>query len=210
MKPPPNGFTLIEVLISLAIFAMILILISGGVRFGLRTWETGTDRLDSMSQVGTVQHLLRRELAVAALPRRERRNQLEREPAMFLGTNTSIRFVGTLPIHEQTGRYYTLNVETYPSGDHQALVLSWRPFGSDRTSVTEEGQAEATVLLDRVGTVEFAFFGGSDGGRPPGWLSEWIDPRTLPQLVRMRVSFPPGDERRWPDLIVAPRLSFRQ
>lgn len=210
MKPPPNGFTLIEVLISLAIFALISVLIFGGFRFGVRTWDTGTDRLDAMSQVGTVQDLLRRELAAAALPRRERRNQLEREPAMFLGANTSIRFVGTLPIHEQTGGYYILDVGTYPSGDQQALVLTWWPFDSDRASIAEEGQAETTVLLDQVRSVEFAFFGGYDRDRPPGWLSEWIDPRSLPQLVRMRVGFPPGDERRWPDLIVAPRLSFRQ
>jgi general secretion pathway protein J len=209
MKQLPNGFTLVELLVSLAIFALISILIFGGFRFGLRTWENGTDRIDRMSQIGMVQDLLRRELAVATLPRRERRDGRERESAIFVGAQASIRFVGMLPIHNNGSQYYTIDVRTYPSREHRALFLSWQSYGPDTAGVVEGRQGETDLLLDQVAGVEFSYFGQFDRNRPAGWVSEWVDPRNLPQLVRVRVIFPPEDLRSWPDLIVAPRLSFR-
>jgi hypothetical protein len=41
---------------------------------------------------------------------------------------------------------------------------------------------------------------------PPDCLDNWDGLLGLAQLIRVRVSFAPGDRRRWPDLVVAPRL----
>jgi general secretion pathway protein J len=54
-----------------------------------------------------------------------------------------------------------------------------------------------TVLLDHLADAQFAYWNGS------AWLSRW-NGKELPRLVRIRLAFPPGDARHWPDIIAAP------
>jgi general secretion pathway protein J len=207
-----NGFTLLELLVSLSIFAMISVLLFGGFRFGLRVWESGNDRIEQSSQIELVQNLLRRQLAVATLPRTERRRDvIERAPPLFTGKQDSVRFVASLPIRAELGSYYQLRLETQETDRRGvALVLNWSPFSGKVRRGEEPDGNETDLLLDNVAGVEFAYFGVYDRERPADWVSEWSNALTLPQLVRMRVTFPPGDLRRWPDLVVAPKLSRRR
>ena len=46
-----------------------------------------------------------------------------------------------------------------------------------------------------------------NGDIEPFWHETWIDRPAPPALVRIRVKFPAGDRRVWPELIVAPRIS---
>mgnify|MGYP006214980911 CR=1 FL=1 len=39
------------------------------------------------------------------------------------------------------------------------------------------------------------------------WLDSWRGKQPLPKLVRLRIGFPAGDARRWPELIVSPRIT---
>ena len=212
MTRSANGFTLIELLVSLSIFAMISVLLFGGFRFGLRVWESGNDRIEQSSQIELVQNLLRRQLAVATLPRTERRRDvIERAPPLFSGNQSSVRFVGSLPIRAELGSYYELSLGMQETDQRAAaLVLNWRPFRDQVQRGVEPDSGETDLLLDHVAGVEFAYFGVYDRERPADWVSEWNNPLALPQLVRMRVTFPPGDLRRWPDLVVAPKLSRRR
>jgi general secretion pathway protein J len=90
-------------------------------------------------------------------------------------------------------------------------MLTWKPFRADtpRGAQDEAGEqaGETDLLLDDVAGVEFSYFGVYDRSRPADWVAEWADPRSLPQLVRVRVTFPRGDPRRWPDLVIAPRFA---
>ena len=53
------GFTLIELLISLTLLGLLLVLLFGGLRFGIRAWEHGTTTVEAIDTVRAVQDLLR-------------------------------------------------------------------------------------------------------------------------------------------------------
>jgi len=53
-----KGFTLIEVLISLTILAMIMGVIMGGFRLGIQSWETGEKRLEEQQRMRCVFDIL--------------------------------------------------------------------------------------------------------------------------------------------------------
>ena len=57
-----------------------------------------------------------------------------------------------------------------------------------------------TELLRGVQGVEASYW---PHGTTPRWLPSW-NQAALPALVRLRIVFPPGDRRRWPDMVVAP------
>ena len=44
-------------------------------------------------------------------------------------------------------------------------------------------------------------------GGAPDWQSDWSGRRALPDLIRIRIGFPAGSNRYWPDLVVAPRIT---
>ena len=62
-------------------------------------------------------------------------------------------------------------------------------------------------LIANVESVELSYFGKRRSDRAPAWHDRWTDEIGLPQLVRVRVRFPSGDTRLWPDLVVAPRIA---
>jgi general secretion pathway protein J len=63
------------------------------------------------------------------------------------------------------------------------------------------------VLVDRLATAEFMYFGTSGQETQPRWREIWQGNPKLPLLVRVRITFPPGDPRRWPEMIIAPAIT---
>ena len=50
MKKIYNGFTLLEVLISITILALILAVIMGAMRLGSKAWETGNRKVEEIQR----------------------------------------------------------------------------------------------------------------------------------------------------------------
>jgi len=66
----------------------------------------------------------------------------------------------------------------------------------------------AQVLLEGVRRFDIAYFGAAAPDNQRVWRSSWEAESTLPEVIRVRVEFEPGDPRRWPDLIVRPRATI--
>jgi len=87
-----DGFTLIEVMISLTIMAMITTVAFSGLSIGLDSWRRGTKKIDELDARATVERLLKRQLAVA-VPLDFRITDEEKPFTLFRGTTNSIDFV---------------------------------------------------------------------------------------------------------------------
>jgi len=61
-----------------------------------------------------------------------------------------------------------------------------------------------TPLLGNIASFSIAYFGAAPPDNQRRWRATWHDRPGLPELVRIRVGFPAGDARVWPDLIVHP------
>jgi len=60
-------------------------------------------------------------------------------------------------------------------------------------------RAEITLQL------EFAYWGAVSPDQTGGWQAQW-EAGAIPELIRLRLFFTKGDQRRFPDLITSPRL----
>ena len=201
------GFTLVELLVALTLFALMSVLMFGGLRFGLRAWESGSERIDEAAQVELAQSLLRRELSQVRLPSLVMPEAEEHETiSTFVGTADAMSFVAPFPSHSGIAGLGVFLLSERPNGHGAALSLSWKVFRPDEFNSETSEADEERVLLEGVAGIEFAYYGRFDANLPPDWLDHWDGNLGLPQLIRMRVSFPAGDRRRWPDLVVAPRL----
>jgi len=199
-----RGFTLVELLVGLSLLSLISLLLFGGFRFGLRAWEVGDDRIAAANEIAMAQHLLRRQLAEAQPVIIGSR--LEGAPTLFNGDGDGVTFVAPLPAHRGVGGFYIFSVATRDAPGGRQLLLRWQRFRADAAAGSDFDPKDESVLVNGIASVAIEYFGLPTEAAPARWLQRWDGALGLPQLLRLRVAFPPGDARRWPEFVVSPRL----
>jgi general secretion pathway protein J len=200
-RAPAAGFTLLEVLIALALLGFILVALAGGVRFGVRAWQAEERRGAGAAELEAVHGLLRRMVATAQpLP------LAGLGPAgaslYFDGRPNEMSFISDLPEAIGGAGPYDLALELTAGG---RLVLRWRPHVRPVPGSSPGPYAE-TELMRGVAALDLRYFVPAINGQPAGWLSEWRQPGTLPALVRVKLRLAEGDRRRAMELVVAPLI----
>jgi general secretion pathway protein J len=176
------GFTLIEMLVTMVLLSLIAVLLFGGLRFGVRAWDGAAAHGAGMEELHVAQQMLRHEIE-AAYPRYDAAHSA----VAFDGDETHMRFLAPAP-------------QALDTQGRVSVALAAEPDGKDEQLALEAGDT-SSALLRHAAAIRFAYF---DGGR---WSDSWQGANALPTLVRIRVSFKPGDGRLWPDLIVAPQIA---
>ncbi len=180
-----GGFTLLEIVVALVVLGILLVTLSRGTQFGLAAF----DRQDRMIAVGG---------RLEAVDRTLRRLIVQLDPgtatdgATVVGARHVLVFRSRLPLGEAgTPADLRLSVD-----DAHHLVLAWLPH----RHVKAVGAAPAPhreTLLDDVDAINLDYWG--DGT----WHDQWKEVAP-PSLIRIRIVFPDGDPRRWPDIVAAP------
>lgn len=195
-----HGFTLLELLVSLTLMAMIAVVLSGGLRFGATVWRAGDAQADRLAEMQAVQGFVRRQLGRAQPLRQSAR--ISRRQIEFSGGPDAIRFIAILPAHLGTPGFHQLEFREARGGGRRRLMLDMRLFQPGDEGGSFTGEPRQRILLDGIESAEFSYFGTTERNVPPSWRSRWDNADRLPSLVRLRVRFPEGDRRVWPELVV--------
>ena len=191
-----GGFTLLEVLAALAVLGLVMAGLAAGSRFGLRAWESQSRLIDARAELDATDRTLRR-LVEGMDPGGPNQDPL------IEGGPDRLAFTAELPAAaaEVTRR---ADVALLVDGAGR-LVLRWTPrLGAVRLGPPPP--AEEAELLRGVARLNLAYWprpGSGPDAPAAGWRDTWAE-RSLPALVRIRLAFPPGDGRRWPDIVAAP------
>lgn len=199
-----SGFSLIEVLLAVALLAMGVTIASAALRGAVASVQRAEGLADQVDQVRSVQQFLRRHLTAAQPlgwnPEDRADDLLVQERYLVQGEPDGLRFVSAMPGYlSQGGPYlHTLRLVSGRSDlrlefDHELLIGGQLIAGDDRAPV---------LLLDGIAAAQFEYFGLDDDGEATGWQTQWPYPSRLPQLVRLDLRFS-QDSRRWPPLLVA-------
>jgi general secretion pathway protein J len=190
-----NGFTLIEILVALAVLGALIAGLGQGISAGLRTWNTATRMTDASDSLDTVDRTLR-----ALVGRMDPGTGLDLP--RLSATAHSLAFVTTLP-----------DMPAMPSNRVEAslgvdarhrLVLRWRPYERIRNEAGRQteptGRFSEIELMPGVAGMDLSYW-----NTETGWASDWHGDG-LPPLVRIRLGFQRPGPRPWPDIVVAPEL----
>jgi general secretion pathway protein J len=195
------GFTLFEMLVTIVLLALLSLLLFGGLRFGVRAWDSSEAHGTGMDELRVVQGLMRREIE-QAYPYYVTTDPAD--PAIdFSGNENAMTFLAPAPQSLLSAGRARVSLAAEPDGSHVALVMRARPELADGNA---GGWSEP--LLRNLAGVRFSYFGADSSGATPIWHARWPSRRTFPELVRVQVAFAKGDGRIWPDMIVAPRIEL--
>jgi len=173
-----SGFTLLELLIATTILGLMLVALTGGVRFAGQAWDTQQRRSNLSGDLDAVQNVLR---------------QLITSGSTFDGNESALRFVSALPLALARGGLY--DVELRASGGR--LLFSWKPHFKGPMLTHAPTEIELTK-----GVTGFAL---SYYIPPHGWQRVAKSDMARPTLVRVNVQL--GEGRTWPPLVVAPMIA---
>jgi general secretion pathway protein J len=196
------GFTLVEMLVAIALLSLLSVALTAGLRLGIDAWARGSTHSDQLSHTLAVQGLLR-DIIGQAYP-----YVLTADPTRryvdFDGTNESIAMLAPAPVAlAVTGRArFTLAIVRH--GGRSDLILTSQP---ELAPADPPSTAPQKTLLAGASAVGFAYFGQLRSETRAEWHERWTEQPALPQLLRVQVRFPDGDSRLWPDLVIAPRIA---
>lgn len=196
-----GGFTLLELLVALTVFGFLLIALNRGVQTGLGIWNDQSRRVNTTWDFDATTRFFR--TVLTQIPTSPAVSINPGSPAVaiaFSGKSDELSFVGDLP--NGFGLDSPADITLLLSG--KRLVVNWRPHRHELAGSSPP--PTVSEVLSGVDRLTFAYWGlPAPTAASPAWLAAWDGP-SLPDLVRIRIGFDRNDPRRWPDLIVAPRL----
>lgn len=200
------GFTLVELLVSLALTAAIASFILGGFHLTRRTWAITHDResIEEIDAAATqLRGLLAKAMPVKTIDEADRTARL-----LFEGRTDSVIFV---TLSEATAfhggpMHVRLSWHDRPSlpGRPAALVLRTAVFRANPSLVFE---SDPVILFRDVVGFSLRYFGAPAQDRPPQWHTEWLGHERMPLAMLVQVDFAAGSGRRRLVLQTALRLA---
>jgi general secretion pathway protein J len=196
-----RGFTLIELLVAMTVLGLISVALLGSLRFGATAWTRSDTAGRSVETIELAESVLRRALA-SAYPSLVALDQTHPH-IEFSGSSDRIEFLAPAPEALGGAGLARITVAVARGAEGTRLTIAAMP-----ELAAESGTPAApSVLADGFAAAEFAYFGAETPDAEPAWHGTWQDRMDLPQLIEVTVSFPSGDPRRWPALLVKPEIA---
>jgi general secretion pathway protein J len=198
-----RGFTLIEMVVAMALLGTMMLLIYAGLSFGMRSWDAAETHGGRIADRRIAENFLRREIA-ETFPMRWKDPLVLR--VAFEGTPGAMRFVSTRAAGITVSGLSLVGLEVEQDSERRTrnLVMSRARADSEAQDFAPLQQGERTVLIEGVDAVGFAYYGAENDFTDPGWVDAWEYQGRIPQLVRLSIRL--DDGTLLPDMVVKVRL----
>jgi general secretion pathway protein J len=177
------GFTLLEILLALALLAFVMLGVWGALAGATRVTRSANALMVQGEQVRTVQQFLRRHVAAAGMHPYVTRDAPRAR--MFHGDATSMRYVATLPAQSGHAGLYLQTLRLVKGNDGEvALWLDYQPYSG---AAAAGGQPVAHRLLANLRGGRFQYLAVPAFDKPPAWRNDWQAVNGLPLAVRIHL-----------------------
>jgi len=199
MTRPQRGFTLIELVVAMALLGTMMLLLYSGLSFSVRSWDAGdvNGRRTADRRIG--ENFLRREISELFPMRWKEPNVVK---FAFEGERDRLRFVSSRPAGIAQGGLSLVSLEVLDEGGgsrKRNLVMRRAMPDEEQKSFAPLDKAEATVMIAGVQGVTFEYFGAENDFTPPQWTDTWKPTQKIPEAIRMRIV---GDDGPLPEMAV--------
>ena len=172
-----GGFTLLELLISFAILAIIAVILGAALKVGIQAVSKGERKMSSAER-------LRASLSIVE-------SQIESETGLtyedngeqkryFRGDNTSLQFSTNYSIWGGSRGYVVVSYTVEPDAEgKQSLKAAESVIGMD--------DQRETTLFTAMDRISFEYFYKGPTDEKGSWVESWTDDLTVPLKVRLHL-----------------------
>lgn len=182
------GFTLLELLISLTIMGLIVVVVFGAFRVGIRAWEKGEKDVETHQRQRIVLNLIKRQLASIFV---HTVGNGDRRPFFLKGDKKSMEFLSNTSIMpgNQSGLVYARYVvRPEDEGEKERLGFYEKNFAlQDKEKMEDLNEEDFLMLISDVHSIGFEYLKGQDGEEILEWEETW-DPdkdKGFPRAVKV-------------------------
>lgn len=198
---PARGFTLLEILVSVSLLALVIVLAYGSIRVALQASRSGEALIERTEEMRTAQGFLRRQFS-QVMPLVYARLEDQGVEKRFEGDQHSITFVAPMPGYLSRGGAHVQSLSLVDG--ERGMQLEFRHAQLNGWDAERGfGDQEPVVLIDGIRDGQFLFRRMDELGELGDWSSEWELPNAVPLMLRLELQFEDDDRREWPDFEVA-------
>lgn len=195
-----DGFTLLEILLALALLAFVMLGVWGAMRGAARVTHSADAVMEQGEAVRTVQQFLRRYVGAAGpQPFVAVDGSAAR---MFEGNATSMEYVAPLPMQSGHAGLYIQTVSLQKDGAGTSLRLDYQPYTDQQAA---NGQPVQHVLLTHLRGGRFQYLAAAAFGKPAAWRDDWRATNGLPLAVRIHLDPAWRTRVGFPDMVIPVR-----
>lgn len=193
-----SGFTLVEVLLAVALVAIIMAMAYGGFRASVRATQSGEAVIEESNRLRVVQQFVRRQLMQARALTIEEFEDGTR--VRFEGERDYVRFVSPMPGYLSYGGPYVQEFSLEQGRDGLELVYYYAMLNTYEPGALRE-TTDGVVLMEGLADGEFIFLDEEDEGNATYWADFWEEPDRLPLAVGVLLDLDNPRGLSWPDLV---------
>ncbi|HJR14293.1 MAG TPA: prepilin-type N-terminal cleavage/methylation domain-containing protein [Rhodanobacteraceae bacterium] len=192
------GFTLLEILLALALLALVMLSVWGAMASATRITHAADAVMARSENVRTVQQFLRRYVSAAQL--QPYLAEGDTRARMFAGDATSMHYVAPLPMQSGHAGLYvqTISLQKNPSGG-LSLELAYQPYTAD---APETANPVTHLLLSELRGGKFQYLAAAAFGKPAAWRDDWQAVNGLPLAVRIHLDAGWRARVPFPDMVI--------
>ena len=208
-----GGFTLIEMLLAVTIFAMVVTVMFSSFRLGISAWTQGERDIEFHQRIRALTDVLYRQIS-AAYPYWVTPGELDtHDPCIALfGDEQSLRFVSYATLQKCASGLSL--VEIWYENDRGLMLGATPALASNLAeldSLPVRNEANTTLLSPDVRGIEFRYFDKKKHDKDGEWLERW-DPRDknirMPRMVEVTLHFVDRRGRFFDETLLIPVMSI--
>jgi general secretion pathway protein J len=185
-----DGFTLLELILSLTILSILIVLLFGAFRIGGRAWEKGERELERQQRMRVVFDLIKRQISAAYVTKEI---TSEDGAAFYMkGDAVSLEFLSeTPPFPGDIGVVY-LKYRVFPNEAGEGERLSFFKKAIvffDKEKSFPESDQDFHTLIPLAREIRFDYLDAVDKEEGPRWVEQWegTGDKGFPQAVRVSI-----------------------
>jgi len=174
-----GGFTLLELMISFAIIAIIVVIILGAMRLGLHSVDSGEKRIDSIERIRRSVNIIDSQIQ-SQIPLTFEENAEKKY--YFQGSRDSIQFPTNYSIWGGLKGYVVVKYKVESDNTGKQMLVAYE-------NVIGINNIRETKLFNALDAIYFEYFFKDPTEEKGSWVESWTDSLNIPEKIRMHIRY---------------------